>query len=632
MALLTLPLVLAGTHPLVAQPPHAAPRAITEGQAVPAAPPSPDSLRAPATAANVLMLWDVALQSPYVTTSRQAFELALSAAVRRPVTIFDETLDLDRFPEPAQQGRLQSLLVDKYRQRPIDLIVSTGQYSLSAARRVRGALPGPPGVDSIPIVYAFDDPGRPADPASFPRGPAITGLVLASAELETARRIGALMPGLRTLVVVGSLPEQANLLVQEVRQALGGAVQYVPLVNPTPDALRRVIDTLPRPAAMLLYRVLRDTDGTGWLPVAYLRRISADSPIPIFSSFPAYLGEGIVGGALRDPARDGALFGELVARRLNGVAADSMPPQRVRITEDAYDWSLLQRYDLKARALPPGARLIRKPQRVWEEYPRTTLVVLLLLAALTAVVALLLRSGRRLARVSRERRQLAQHLLTVQEAERQRIARDLHDDVCQEMSAIAVELDAREHDLVPPGGDRRVRGHPPLADRLRTLVERTRVVSHGLHAEPLAYMKLPQVLAHEAEALCGRHHIACTVRLHDSGEAVPPAMATNVYRIAMEALHNMARHASASQCTVNIVRGDHDFTLTIADNGVGFSGAPRGGLGVLSMRERAMALGGRLQVASEPFRGTTVTLVVPVPAATHGVADHQMDHVTAEPA
>jgi signal transduction histidine kinase len=343
--------------------------------------------------------------------------------------------------------------------------------------------------------------------------------------------------------------------------------------------------------------------------------------VPIFSTFPGYLEEGIVGGAIRDPVRHGILAAELVAEILNGTDIDTIEPRLASIAEDTYDWTVLQRYDIPARNLPAGARILRKPLQVWEEYPRTTGAVTLLLIALLLSVLLLLKNGRRLTRVSGERRQLAQHLLTVQDAERQRIARDLHDDVCQEMSAIAVELDVRESAAsrapseaegpaaLPLGW----RPRSPLADRLRGLVERTRQVSHGLHAEPFSYANLPKVLEQEAEALYERHRIACAVRCDPPELSLPPGLTTGVYRIVAEALTNVVKHASASHCTLDLRQSGQTLTVTIADNGIGLAEAPRGGLGVLSMRERALALGGRIRMTSEPFRGTTVTLTLPLP-------------------
>jgi signal transduction histidine kinase len=601
-------------RPLPAQPPTPAPG------------PAPGSPRAAQGQAdgplNVLMVWNTTMQNVYITTGRRAFEEALLARVSRPVTIFDETLDLERFPTPEAQQRLQDLVIAKYRDQPIDLIFAVGWRSIEAAREVRPSLDRRAGLDSIPIVYTLDEPGRPEEAAAFPRAPGLTGLVLTSSEMETGQRMRAILPNLRTVAVVVSLPEHGAALTRELRMGMGEGIDFVPLLNPTPEALRVELSALTSPSAVFYYRVLQDSEGAGGSPVDYLRRIAPDSPVPIFSTFPGYLGEGIVGGAIRDPVRHGILAAELVAEILNGADIDTIAPRLASVSEDAYDWTVLQRYDIPVRNLPAGARIIRKPLKVWEEYPRTTAAVSLLLMALTLAVALLLKNGHRLARVSGERRQLARHLLTVQDAERQRIARDLHDDVCQEMSAIAVELDFRESvaSAVPSGAMRPAtllpagpRSRSPLADRLRGLVERTRQVSHGLHAEPFSYAHLPQVLEQEAETLYERHRIVCTVRCDPPQLALLPDITTGVYRIVMEALQNVVKHASASLCTLDLMHSGQTLTVTIRDNGIGLAEAPMGGLGVLSMQERALALGGRLQIASEPFQGTTVTLILPLP-------------------
>jgi len=571
--------------------------------------------------ANVLVLWTSNMHVPYITVGRRVLEEAVLADSRRPVTIFDETLDLERFPAPESQQRLEALIIAKYRDHPIDLILAVGRAGLEAARRARSELNRRGGVDSIPILYTLDEPGRPTDAAAFPRGPGISGLILTSSEMETGQRMRALLPDLLSVAVVVSLPEHAAALAYELERGLGEGVELVPILNPTPEALRMEVEALPKPAAVFYYRVLRDTEGAGGSPLDYLRRIAPDSPVPIFASFPAYLGEGIVGGALRDPTQHGKMAGALIAELLNGAAIDTIPPRLASIAEDAYDWPVLVRYGIPARNLPANARIIRKPLQVWEEYPRTTAGAALLISALLLAVALLVKNGRRLSRLSGERRQLARHLLTVQDAERQRIARDLHDDVCQEMSAIAVELDFRESLASAPSSkagavqpSRRIRS--PLADRLRGLVERTRQVSHGLHAEPFSYAHLPQVLEQEAEVLYERHRIVCLVRCDPPQISLPPALTTGVYRIVMEALQNVVRHASASQCTLDLTQMGNTLKVIITDNGIGLSGPPSGGLGVLSMQERALAMGGKLSIASEPYQGTSVTLRIPLPQAS----------------
>lgn len=181
----------------------------------PVAPPSPAPPPVGMTtdrSAHVLLLWDVMPQLPAVQLARTAFEASLREHARVPVSVFDETLDVERFPAPAQQARLLQLLVDKYRDIPIDVIAVSGLTSLDAARALRARLVARPGVDSIPILYHLDEPGRPLAEPSFPRGPAITGIVSTSSETETAQLIPALVKGLVEVGVIASSEEQARFL------------------------------------------------------------------------------------------------------------------------------------------------------------------------------------------------------------------------------------------------------------------------------------------------------------------------------------------------------------------------------------------------------------------------------------
>lgn len=566
--------------------------------------------------ANVLILLEIMSQLPVNVIARQAAEREISARASRPITIFDESLDYERFPLPAQQALLRKLIVEKYRDIPIDVIATSGPISLAAARELRASMLPRPGVDSIPIVYTLDESEGRTGAAGYPHGQGVTGIVWASAAEETGRRMRELVKGLRAVAVVASNADLAASLTEELRRGIGDGVQLTPFVSPSPAALRRALAALPQPAAAYYFRVSRDSDGTNWTPINYLRTVAAQSPVPIFSWSPTYLGEGMVGGALRDPAQFGVSVGRIVAGLINGIPVENFPPRVERGTTDTFDWVVLQRYDLATDNLPPGARIIGAPIPLWRQFPRTTAVVSALLLSLSGAVVLLVRNGRRLGQMSRERGQLSRHLLAVQEAERQRIARDLHDDICQEMSAIAVELDYRHSERRQRRADEATDGHAishgdSLTDRLRVLVERTRRVAHGLHAEPLSYARLAHVLEEEARTLSERHHIRCTVRSDEGDLRLSPAATAGAYRIVMEALTNVVVHASASTCDIEITQDHDSASISITDDGIGFVRTVTGGLGLLSMRERARALGGALHVESEPFRGTRVLLVIP---------------------
>jgi signal transduction histidine kinase len=203
--------------------------------------------------------------------------------------------------------------------------------------------------------------------------------------------------------------------------------------------------------------------------------------------------------------------------------------------------------------------------------------------------------------------------------ERNRIARELHDAVTQKLFSLRLTADA--------AATLAAREPARAADQLETVrrlaaevADELRAIVVGLRPVDLAGDGLDAAL-HKHAALLDRVHPAA-VRF--SGGEVPrltPAREEAAYRIAQEALHNALRHGTPSRVEVRLGKHDGSVLLEVHDDGRGFDpGAPArsGRLGLASMRERARAVGGRLEVRSAAGAGTTVRLVVPVAAAAGG--------------
>ncbi len=207
---------------------------------------------------------------------------------------------------------------------------------------------------------------------------------------------------------------------------------------------------------------------------------------------------------------------------------------------------------------------------------------------------------------------LSTALLDAQQDERRRIARELHDDVGQLLSAVKVELtiaNQRSH----AGGTVSLEEAQTIAE---TALHAVRDLSHVLH--PSALDDLGLVAALESYAADQARRFGCAVDLLCEGldeGRFAPAVETAVFRIVQEAMTNVVRHAGASTCQVRLQCSRGHLRVTIADDGVGFAPAAstrvpaaRRGLGLLSMRERAAQFGGTLTIESAPDLGTTVVV------------------------
>ena len=212
---------------------------------------------------------------------------------------------------------------------------------------------------------------------------------------------------------------------------------------------------------------------------------------------------------------------------------------------------------------------------------------------------------------------LAFQLLRVQEEERRRISRDLHDDVNQRLALLAMDIEAVGRTLHSPG-DHVGRAVRDIQERVVELSDVVRHLAYQLHPSILDDLGLPIALQRLVEDFSARSHIRGSFEHKNIPAAVPQEIATCLYRITQESLNNVVRHAEASQVDVDLTGAQSELVVTITDNGVGFDSKQlrngSHGLGLLGMKERVALVHGELLVSSAVGKGTRVQVVVLVPA------------------
>ena len=209
-------------------------------------------------------------------------------------------------------------------------------------------------------------------------------------------------------------------------------------------------------------------------------------------------------------------------------------------------------------------------------------------------------------------REVAARAQAAEEAERKRIARELHDDTAQSLAALMLRL-------------RLVRGQPDPAERDRLLeefraelaeaLERIRRFARGLRPPALDELGLVPALEAHARSLAEASGVVVRVEAEPVDGMLTPEAELALYRIAQEAVSNAIRHASPSRVDVEIRRRAGRVVLTVRDDGQGFQvddarGGERPGLGLFGMEERAAYLGGRVEIRSRPGRGTVVRAAI----------------------
>jgi len=209
---------------------------------------------------------------------------------------------------------------------------------------------------------------------------------------------------------------------------------------------------------------------------------------------------------------------------------------------------------------------------------------------------------------------LAASLLTAQEEERRRVSRELHDQICQQLASLAIDMGglAAEANLTEDA-QARVR---VLKDRVVKASNETRHIAYELHSSVLDDLGLVASLEDLVKDFSRQTKIAIKIT-HDSlPSTLPREIGSCLYRVAQESLQNILKHAGAKHVTVALTLRKGKVAVVVQDDGVGFNlqtAKGRGGLGLIGMEERARLVNGTWSVESQPNRGTRIALEIPWP-------------------
>ena len=266
----------------------------------------------------------------------------------------------------------------------------------------------------------------------------------------------------------------------------------------------------------------------------------------------------------------------------------------------------------------------QEAERVSRQQLGGALVIGLGVLLLTSVYAWSLESRlrqqmKRDATISAELQQTSAKVMNAQEEERRTIARELHDEVGQALTAIRVELDVAQRRLAASGAP------PEALHEAQSItdgaLQTVRSLSQLLHPAALDDLGLPAVIDASLRGMSRRHNIRTRLHQVDLPERLPREVELAAYRIVQEALTNVARHAKATECDVRLTQLPDRLLVEVEDNGIGFvddNDRPivARGLGLVSVRERAVRLGGTFNVLSAPGEGTRIIVSLP----EHGAA------------
>lgn len=257
-----------------------------------------------------------------------------------------------------------------------------------------------------------------------------------------------------------------------------------------------------------------------------------------------------------------------------------------------------------------------RTRQIHEQVERNLYIFLAaMLLLLAAVSAYLIRYDRRvfdrITTLSNRRAELAQQLISMQEQIFGSISRELHDDFGQILTAVGTMLQ-RASRLAGTNPDRLREELREIHETVQSALEKVRSLSQALH--PIMLEEVGFESALDAYLPVFERRTGIAVRCTKAGGAwnIPREPAAHLYRILQEALSNVARHSGSSDAEVRLTRTPAGVTMEIEDHGAGFRDTGRGGLGLISMRERAEMLGGRIEFGKGAAGGALVRISIPV--------------------
>jgi len=226
-------------------------------------------------------------------------------------------------------------------------------------------------------------------------------------------------------------------------------------------------------------------------------------------------------------------------------------------------------------------------------------------------------AGDALRRSAAELQALSRRLVELQESERRQLSRELHDRVGQNLTALKINLDILQTALASHGNDE-VRGRvDDSAALLESTMDAIENVMSELRPPMLDDYGLAAALDWHARNFSKRTGIAVVVRASEPAVRPAPQVEIALFRIAQEALNNVAKHAGARRVEIALEHANGECVMSVEDDGIGLGGVEhtsdkaKPGLGMITMRERAQAVGGRFEVRGPPRRGTQLTVRVP---------------------
>jgi len=577
----------------------------------------------------ILLIHSFGYDSPGRFVFDTGFSQALREATGQETELYVETLDGGRFRGLAQMRLTREFLRARYANKKIAVVVAV--YDRALAFLLDNDEPLFPGVPVAAVLTG--------DPVSLPDH--VSAIWSGVTYGESVALALALLPGTRQIAIIDAAPKPNSGIYEEALKQVTGAAKgrpIIPLRDLPLDTLLSRVRSLPVDTIAIIVRQLIGRHGEVTTNADATAEIVQAAPIPVFVGTDQLIGTGAVGGIvinMDSEARQLAALALSVARN-----PSAHRPLAMGAPVPVFDWRALKHWGIDETHVPAGSTVRFRQAGVWEQYQNYIIsavsIVLFQAALISGLVVQRIRRRRiesalreseaRYRMIAEQNQDLAGRLINAQELERARIARDLHDDLSQQLAGLAIMLSNMKRAVATSDGQREARETLiTLQERTSALAQAIRNLSHELHPSVLGHKGLVATLRGHCADLERFHPFTITVTAAEGADTLAPDVALCLFRVAQETIGNTVRHAHAGKVAVELAPGNGGIELRVSDDGIGFTPSEHAGtgLGLRSIDERVRLMGGAVRVASSPGHGTQVAVYIPFGATPYVAANNK---------
>jgi len=524
------------------------------------------------------------------------------------VEFYSESLDLMSLPSQFSREDMRDWLQAKYSRYKLDVIVALGPDTVDFLSTYE-----PAAFAEIPVVICGTSPDQLANPKLRSR---FTGTWLKFEPQKTLEVALSLFPDTKHVFVVGGstvFDRKITSLTKGAFNTLNTQVEIRYLPEMEMSTLTEQLRQLPSQSVVLYTSFFQDAAGVRFPNATKaLPMIAAASNGPDFGMSDTYMGHGIVGGYLMGFERQGKMTAQVVSELLDGKKPQEIP---IETLPGAYvfDSHELSKWNIAESTLPPESVILFEEPSVWERNKWLWAIIL----GLSALAAYLLYSRKQLKQAKESQRKLSGRLINAQEQERSRLAREIHDDFSQRLAVMALQLENIAEE-VPLSYKEVHRQLHEVEDSASELGSELHALSYQLHSSTLENLGLVSAITAMCREFTAKNGVKANFTSDKVRENVDPDVALCAFRIVQEALRNVRKHSNAKIASVQLLHEGDKLVVRIRDDGHGFDLSQsnnREGLGIRSMEERTLSIGGNFKIRSEFGRGTTIEARVPLKQA-----------------